>query len=338
MARTTLRERTYIANEMINEGEASNLPDLVDAGHRLLSSVDIARAAMVERQAEQGKIGRFPIGTPSREIREHRKRAAVLVGEVGQLPVVASGKYPCPNVVLRSALFAVVRKGMRKGLTRQPIVSEPGFEILFTGTQLDQADLDVWLHCLKLSANGLGQAVTVTAYDFVTAIGRKWGSGAVEWLKDALARLGAAAISVRTSNGEFMVHERMVTYDALGQGDLSILRFGVPAGMVALFGLFSWTGLVIEMRSKLRGKPLAQWLVGFYSTHGKPIPVPVEALRRLSGSSTDSDLAKFRQTLKTALNAVTTAGFLKSWSINDSDRVSVVRARHSTKPIPGQEE
>ncbi|BAL23674.1 plasmid replication initiator TrfA [Azoarcus sp. KH32C] len=323
MPRLSLRERRHIADEMIRDGESMNLPDVCEAGQRMLASVRIAEAAM----AEYGTIGEFEPHASPLDVRERQKRSAVKIGPVVRLPTMSSGKTVCPNLVLRSPLFAVVRKGTRRGLTREVIASEPGFEVLFTGTQLDQADLDVWLHCLRLSANALGQEITVTPFEFCAAIGRGWGSRTTEWLKDALARLGAATLSVRTENGEFMMRDRMVTFDSFGQGDGTALRFAVPPAMGNLFGTGRWTALLLEVREKLRGKPLAQWLAGFYSTHANPIPVPIKTLRLRSGSCTDSELSKFRQTLSIALAAVVASGFLVSWRIDENDCLRVVRAR-----------
>lgn len=55
---------------------------------------------------------------------------------------------PVPNGVLRSALFAAlgkVKKEDRKHFDRQRLASLNGIDVHFTGKQLDQYDLDLWL-------------------------------------------------------------------------------------------------------------------------------------------------------------------------------------------------
>ena len=55
-----------------------------------------------------------------------------------------------PNACIRSALFAVVRKGQRKIFKERKIFSQPGYDIYFSGEQLDQLDLDVFCNCSSL--------------------------------------------------------------------------------------------------------------------------------------------------------------------------------------------
>ena len=61
------------------------------------------------------------------------------------------------------------------------------------------------------------------------------------------------------------------------------------------------------MRHALDGKPLAQWLHGYYASHAKPYPVNAATLLKLSGSE-DGSPTSGRQTLRKALDAVTDAG------------------------------
>ena len=67
------------------------------------------------------------------------------------------------------------------------------------------------------------------------------------------------------------------------------------------FTYVDWT-----VRNSLSGKPLAQWLHGFYASHAKPFPLKVETLLNLSGSG-DANPRSAKQTLCKALDAVTEA-------------------------------
>lgn len=60
------------------------------------------------------------------------------------------------------------------------------------------------------------------------------------------------------------------------------------------------------MRRALDGKPLAQWLHGFYASHAKPFPLKIETLHRLCGSEA-GEMWKFAQTLRKALDDVAEA-------------------------------
>ena len=55
------------------------------------------------------------------------------------------------------------------------------------------------------------------------------------------------------------------------------------------------------MNRFLDGKPLAQWLHGFYASHAQPFPMSIAKLHDLSGSEA-GELWKFAQTLRKSLD------------------------------------
>ena len=74
----------------------------------------------------------------------------------------------------------------------------------------------------------------------------------------------------------------------------------------ALFAADQFTQIDWTVRHALDGKPLAQWLHGYYASHAKPYPVNVATLLKLSGSENE-DPSSGRQKLRKALDAVTEA-------------------------------
>jgi hypothetical protein len=90
-----------------------------------------------------------------------------------------------------------------------------------------------------------------------------------------------------------------------------------------------WTAVDWEQRRKLKRKPLALWLHGFFSSHAEPFPMSVEHYRILSGSQT-KEKWKFKQNLKTALEELKTVKAIVSYRFED-DTVHVVRV-----PSPSQ--
>lgn len=74
-----------------------------------------------------------------------------------------------------------------------------------------------------------------------------------------------------------------------------------------LCGLFvhgSFTRVDWNVRRSLSGKPLAQWLHGYFSSHAKPFPIGIETLLRLSGSN-DQSAHSGEQNVRRALDALT---------------------------------
>ena len=90
-----------------------------------------------------------------------------------------------------------------------------------------------------------------------------------------------------------------------------------------------WTAIDRDIRQKLRRKPLALWLHGFYSSHAQPYPIKVDTLRELTGSAT-KEPRKFKQNLKVAFVALEAAAGVKG-TIDYCDLVTVER-----KPTPAQ--
>ena len=69
-----------------------------------------------------------------------------------KLPEIARQYHVAPNTLLQSALFGMVQRGRRKYLEKKKIVSFRNIIVFFTGGELDQGDLDVFLHAVHLAA------------------------------------------------------------------------------------------------------------------------------------------------------------------------------------------
>ena len=69
-------------------------------------------------------------------------------------------------------------------------------------------------------------------------------------------------------------------------------------------------------RQRLRGKPLALWLHGFYASHAAPYSLTVAYLHKLSGSRTKR-LRKFKENLIRALRDLEAVGAIQAFEIRD---------------------
>jgi hypothetical protein len=72
--------------------------------------------------------------------------------KIVQLDFWENGKRAAPNAVFRSALFPALNfKEGRAFLKEKRLASVDGVDVLFTGEQFDQSDLDVYLELLNLA-------------------------------------------------------------------------------------------------------------------------------------------------------------------------------------------
>lgn len=224
-----------------------------------------------------------------------------------------------PNAVLRGALFGVVGKGYRKYQKNVVKAAINGVTVKFTGEQLDQADLDVWAECLRLNQGVLlGQKIYFSSNAFLARIGRSTGKPNRDWLHDSLRRLMTSLVEIGDGrcfySGQLLHH--WYRDENTGKNSLKLNQ-----ELLSLFQAQLWTGLSTEQRFELKGKPLAQWLHGFYSTHENPFGYKVDTLLRLCGSDINF-LWKFRQMIKKSLIDLSAATNWKCW-IDEHDLVQV---------------
>lgn len=235
------------------------------------------------------------------------------------LPASKKTTIPTPNVILRSALFGVVKKGNRQYEERVSKGTFSGYTVKYTGKQLDQSDLDVWLECIqRCQSTPLGHTVRFAANDFLLSLNRNTGKSDHEWLKSSLLRLRTNDVEISDGKYTYMGSLIFEQYRDEENGDNCLI---LNPKIVACFGDAGWTGITKAIRLQLKGKPLTQWLHGFYSSHAKPVPIKVETLRSICGSSVN-ELYKFRQMVKKSLIELSSA---TGWQchINESDLVII---------------
>lgn len=232
-----------------------------------------------------------------------------------------------PNCVLRSGIFGAIRRGKREYIQSIPIGSPSGSGILFSGPQLDQADLDVWEQCLHIARHqDVGSLIYFGARDFLRSIGRSEGGKNIEWLRNVFRRLASSVVEIDDGRRSYFgpMLQQGARDDQTGEYVIQLN----PA-IVALFIDDGWTQIEWEQRLALSGQPLAQWLHGFYATHARPFPIQVSTIRNLCGSE-NGQLFGFRRELKGAMAKVST---VTGWSfaIDEHDLVQIRK-----KPTPSQ--
>ena len=239
--------------------------------------------------------------------------------KVIQLPLWPEAKRGAPNAVLRGALFPAIQGKNRAATLRKELVAaQRGITIRYTGWQLDQSDLDVWEQALHLARpQALGTRCRFTEKGFLKALGRQTGKSDREWLRSAFARLAGAVVELtqagRTYGGTLLEFYR--------DEDTGRTVLEINPKLAPFFGPTRWTQIDWEQRQRLRGKPLALWLHGFYASHAAPHVLSVAYLHRLSGSRT-KQLKHFKQNLAQALRDLQAVGAIQDFEIRD-DRVHV---------------
>jgi len=255
--------------------------------------------------------------------------------KVVQLRIWPEAVRGVPNSFLRSALFAAVQGKTRRYLKNELLGALDGVSVKFTGMQLDQSDLDVWEQIAHLARlHPLGNVCHFKANAFLKAIGRSTGKANYKWFDDTLARIGACEVEIKSGSRAYngnLFHGRW------RDEETREYKVVLNPTIAALFCGDDWTGIQFDERLALKGKPLALWLHGFYSSHARPFAMKVETLRDLSGG-TNKDMRDFKRKLKAAFDDL--GGIAGINATFDGDLVSVTRkpsksqGKHLAKKAP----
>jgi hypothetical protein len=239
--------------------------------------------------------------------------------QIVQLPLWPAPTRGTPNSFLRGALFAAIQGKERRALKGELLACQKGYEIRFTGWQLDQSDLDVWEQAAHLAAtNPLGNICLFKIKGFLRELGRETGKSDREWLKNSFRRLMAAGTEIKY--GSLTYGGSLLEFWHDGESDT--YRLQLNPRILALYK-DGWTAIDWETRRLLRAKPLALWLDGWLSSNAENYPVKVETLYRLSGS-TNPHKGSFKRQLVKALADLQNAGAIQGHSI-EGDLVTIER-------------
>ncbi|MEM4988469.1 plasmid replication initiator TrfA [Collimonas sp. H4R21] len=235
---------------------------------------------------------------------ERRQSVAEVSKATIQLSIWPESTRGVPNGVLRSALFGAIRKGPRRYVEREQVHSLEGIRIIYTGARLDQGDLDVWetvLHVARLQA--LGNECCVTAYQLLKLLGKTDTGKNRSTLDHRLSRMKATGVDVQIGRYGYEGSLIDVVYR-----DIETRKYIIQLNpkLRALFEKDQWTAVDWNVRHELDGRPLAQWLHGFFASHAKPFPYTVKKLHALCGSE-NPDTHGFKRDVRKALDAVSAA-------------------------------
>jgi hypothetical protein len=223
-----------------------------------------------------------------------------------------------PTELTRASLFVLVRRGRRKILDWEKLESRADIEVAYSGKQLDQADADLWLACLRLGRGvPLGQRIYTTRAALLQEIGKTDGSANHRWLIDSLDRMSRSTFRViaKRNGKEVRVTTGMLKYGIEKPSGQMYIRLD-PEG-AALFENLAYVGW--EQRLALTSNA-AKALQLYVSGHmaGKPHAVLLADLARWMGY--EGRLRQFRASLRPALAELAATGMIHSYGIKSGPR------------------
>ena len=260
-----------------------------------------------------------------------KARSAIKTTEEGQEPDqekigAQMGFWPeecaaMPTELTRVSLFSLIRRGRRKVMDWEKLSSRADVEVSYFGKQLDQADADLWLACLRMGRGlPMGQRIYTTRAALLKEIGRSTGKGDYKWLIESLERMSGGAFRLITKrNGKTIrVTSGMLKYGIEEESGQMYIRLD-PEG-AAMFENMAYIGW--EQRLAL-GSNAAKALQLYVSGHmaGKPHAVPLADLAHWMGY--EGRIRQFRATLQHAMDELAKAGAINSHGIKAGTRGEV---------------
>lgn len=252
-----------------------------------------------------------------------------------QLGLWPDDKRGVPNVALRCALFSAAKPRKSRTLYREhALPAAIGTKaITYTGAQLYQYELDVWLEVLhRCRLRPAGDETEFHPHGFLRSLKRSTGKANYQQLHETMAVLHATSINViveRDDRGKPTGYRGHLIEKLRYNDSLCQWQVGLHPDIAELFAPKEHTWLDIDARLALGKNYLAKWCHGWFSSHRKPYPVSVERLHELSGSGTVARLRRFRESLRESLSEIALVekqrGRKFDWRIDGEDLVHVVR-------------
>jgi|GEM_PF-792808 hypothetical protein len=289
-------------------GEPGGADDLEAISKRIQS----LSAADPEDQRRRSRAKKTPPPAPTNgasSMAQARLRDA-------SVPLHSPGRRIAPHELVRSALFGCGQSRKRRAFHEEPIASLANLTLRYTGEELRQSDLSIYMALLHLAkGQKLSDWIVFRPAQLLALLNQARTAHYYRELRAALTRMQACSLAMTLTKGD----GRVVTYsgqivaeilterDALDQESIETDGWAVKLNQRAIallqpghYSLIDW-----EVRSQL--SPLAQWLHVYYSTHtASAYPHKVDTLRILSGAT--SSFKSFRQTLGAAIAQLAAAG------------------------------
>jgi hypothetical protein len=265
---------------------------------------------------------------------QRRAQEQVVLQEV--LPLWDDFNRGVPDPFIRSGLFSVGNTEKREYVTRSLVNSLSNYHITYTGQELQQEDLSVWMALINMArGQAIGDSVFFTGYRLIKDLNLRIHSDTYKRMQACIHRLKVTGLTIASAgmdkgySGSLIREYQWAELD--GEGNAKwMVRF--EPRVVDLFRPDATTLVEWEIRKKIGTRAnLALWLHSYYTTPEKPNPVSVVKLHEMCGSK--DQLSSFRRNIKLALAKLVAVDFLSSFDLTN-DIVCVTKTRRPRLSAP----
>jgi hypothetical protein len=236
------------------------------------------------------------------------------------LPLWSDEHRGVPNPMIRSGLFGTKASNKRAYTKNETVTALSNFSILYTGEELLQDDLSVWMSLMNMARRQcIGDVIFFTGYELIKDLGWRMHSESYSRAKESIARLKANELKIQVKSGQAGYAGSLIreyswkAADPDGGKDKWMVRFE-PA-IAELFREDMVTYLEWEQRKKIGTRnTTALWLHAYISSHTEPLPITIAKIHELSKSG-EQHLKSFKVRVRAALEVLVKIGALISYHI-----------------------
>lgn len=213
---------------------------------------------------------------------EARPEPAPQEAQLILFPKWADDRRAAMHATFRSALFPVLNNQQpRRFLQAVTLASVEGIEVVFTGQQFDQSDLDVYLELLNIAhETPFGIECSFTAYGLLKALGRATGAEQYRQLHTQLIRLCAGTVDMTDHKVRYFGH---LVEGGVKDEITTAYTISINPKWAQYFKAGLWSSLDVGQRRSLGRSQTAKALHAYYSTHANPGPHRYETLAAIIG-------------------------------------------------------
>jgi hypothetical protein len=223
------------------------------------------------------------------------------------MPIWDDDKRAITNSIARSAIFAVVEKGMGINLIEQKVPAPSNYDITVTGKQLSESDRDVYLQVMHyFRGRGADETIYINPRDFLLDIGRQDGKANREWLWEVLTTIAQTLLKITIhlpdNRSIKFVGSLLTILSEERNGISNEITLRLPLGALRLYNQDTKTLLSMQKRLALKGSgsQLAKALQVKIYSHKIPFPMKIETLMQVCGFK----CARIRDFKKKLINAL----------------------------------
>jgi hypothetical protein len=233
-----------------------------------------------------------------------------------------------PNPLIRGGLFCSRLSATRASCKSEKIASLSNSNVIYTGEELRQDDLSVWMSIINKGRNLTpGSPIMFTAYELIKDMKWRIHSESYTRLKDCIERLKATSLKITTKDEKGAYAGSLIrdfAFDAMSDEGKPKWQVRLEPTIVKLFINDNTTLVEWEQRRQIGTRAaLALWLHTFYSSHKIPIPFTIDKLHELSKSD-EKRVSNFKIRLRVALERLIETNFLSSFHFKN-EMVHVTR-------------